>query len=74
MTEKPAPAPEPGRDLLRRIRLGFLLQDTTYHEWCRQRRVLPSTARQAILGSMNGPKGRKLRGQIARDAKIEAVP
>lgn len=61
----------PSRDLVRRVRAGFVLQGLTFNRWCRQHGVEPSSGRQALVGSWDGPKGRALRARIVRAARIQ---
>ncbi len=58
---------------MNRIRAGFIAQGSSYHEWCRQKGVLPSSARQAVLGAWDGKKGREMRAQIIEAAKLGAL-
>jgi hypothetical protein len=63
-------APTPGRELLLQVRAGFIAKGTNYHAWCREHDVLPSSARQALIGTWDGPKGRALRARIAAAAGV----
>jgi len=63
-------APRPGRDLVKKIRIGFIKKDTSLTAWCKANGVIPSNARQALMGSWDGPKGRDLRERIAKEAGI----
>ena len=63
---------EPGLELMRRVRGGFILQDTTLGEWCDANGISKSNARHALIGSWNGPKGKALRTKIVKAAAIFA--
>jgi hypothetical protein len=57
-------APEPSRELVLKVRSGFVAQGTTLTTWCRENDVHITAARQVLLGVWNGPKGRELRRLI----------
>jgi hypothetical protein len=63
----------PGEDLLREVRAGFVMQGTTFSTWCTQQGINRSSARQALMGSWNGPKGRALRTRVVKAAKASAA-
>ena len=63
--------PEPSLALLRQVRAGFTLQDTSLKGWCRENDIRFSNARDALIGSWNGPKGKALRAKIVRASRIE---
>lgn len=60
----------PGQDLMRKIRIGFIEQNTTFNAWCVENGVSRTNATQAIYGAWNGPKGRALRDRILRAAGL----
>ena len=62
---------DPGLDLYLRIRSGFVRQGTTFGAWCRERGINRSNARQAVVGSWNGPKARALRQRLIKAARIQ---
>ena len=66
-------APSPSIDLLLQVRIGFLKQGTTLHGWCREHSIHVTGARQALIGTWNGEKGRNLRKRIVRAAQISAI-
>lgn len=66
-------APTPSLDLLLQVRAGFTLQDTSLKRWCRENDVRFSNARDALIGSWNGPKGKALRSKIVRAARVQAA-
>lgn len=61
-----ATAPIPGQQLLRDIRAGFVRQGKTFSAWCSEQGINVANARQAVIGSWNGPKARRLRARITR--------
>ena len=63
-------APEPSRDLMRDVVIGFLRQRTTFTEWCRQNGIHCPSARMAVIGSWDGTKGKAMRRRIVRAARI----
>lgn len=63
--------PEPSKALVRDVRAGFIRQGSTFTAWCRENGLRPGNARQALLGSWDGPKGQALRRRIVRAAAIE---
>ncbi len=67
------PTHTPGPDLLRAVRAGFVLQGTTFSTWCGDHDISRSNARQALIGSWDGPKGRELRDRIVKAARIKAA-
>lgn len=60
----------PSKDLLLLVRVGFIRQGTTFTAWCNSNKINKSNARQAVLGSWDGPKGSQLRRRIVRAARI----
>lgn len=55
----------PGLDLHRAVRAGFIAQGTSLNKWCLDNSILPSNARDVLIGRWNGPKGQELRNRIA---------
>lgn len=64
---------DPGLDLHKRVRAGFVLQGKTLTEWCRANGTTVTNARAALLGTWNGPKGRAMRSRIVKAACIDRV-
>lgn len=62
--------PPPGRDLIRKVRIGFIAQGTTFTSWCRDNDIRTSNARAALMALWNGPKGQALRKRIVRAARL----
>ena len=62
--------PAPGLPLLSQVKAGFVLQNTSLTKWCRENTVHISNARNALIGTWNGPKGQALRCRIAKAAKV----
>ena len=46
----------PGHELHRAVKAGFTYNGMTFASWCRANNVIPTNARQALLGSWAGPK------------------
>jgi hypothetical protein len=59
-----------GDDLMKKIRIGFIEQGTSFNAWCIAHNVSRTNATQAIYGAWNGPKGREMRERIMRAAGI----
>ena len=68
------PIPAPSLGLYLKVRLGFILQNTSLKAWCRRSGVHSSNARDALIGSWNGPGGKRLRERIVKAAQIEGIP
>ena len=64
------PVPPPSLDLYRRVRAGFIVQGTTLKAWCRDRGTHIQNARSALIGTWDGPAGRRLRSSIVKAARI----
>lgn len=58
----------PGQELLAAIRAGFVAQQTTMSEWCRDHGVIVQNARMAILGGWRGPKAQQLVKKLKKAA------
>ncbi len=56
----------PGMELFLNVRAGFVRQNTTFSEWCRKKEINRSNARQALIGSWDGPKAKALRAQLVK--------
>lgn len=67
------PSLQPGRDLVRRVRIGFIGQDSSLSAWCREHGVHIGNARQALIGSWDGPKARDLRTRILKAARLSVA-
>ena len=65
-------APTPGMDLHLKVRAGFVQQGTSLKAWCKGEGVAHSNARDVLIGSWNGPKGKQLRARIVEAAKVSA--
>lgn len=62
---------KPGENLLLRVRSGFVLQGSSLRRWCRENGVLPTNARDCLIGAWNGPTGRDVRRRICDAAKLQ---
>jgi len=60
-----------GKELMARVRAGFIANGMSLHAWCIQNNVNYPNARQALIGSWAGVKGTKLLNQIADAAGLE---
>ncbi len=60
----------PGSCLLTSVRSSLIAKGTSLHRWCNENEVLYPNARQALIGSWNGPKGVALREKIAKAAGL----
>lgn len=59
--------------LLRRVRAGFMLKGTTLTEWCRQNGTHISNARNALIGTWDGPKGQAMRAKLVMAAGVRVA-
>lgn len=62
-----------GPELLRQVRAGFVLKNTTLGRWCRENAVSRQNARAALTGLWDGPKGRALRARLVKAAGLRAA-
>lgn len=65
--------PEPGQDLLRKVRAAFVLQGSSLQEWCNKNGTHNSNARNALIGSWNGPAGKAMRARIVKASGLKEV-
>lgn len=63
--------PAPSLQLLVQVRTGFILQGTTLTEWCRENDTHISNARNALIGTWNGPKGKAMRARLVKAAGVK---
>jgi hypothetical protein len=63
-------APSPSRDLLLKVKAHFVGKGTTLAAWCRSNKIDQSNARQALLGSWDGPNGQAVRIALAKEAGL----
>lgn len=56
----------PSLELHRQVRAGFIAQGTSLQKWCEDNDILPSNARDVLIGRWNGPKGQALRNKIVK--------
>lgn len=61
----------PGPELLRAVRTGFVARNRTLNGWCTDNQVNPSNARVALLGGWRGPKAQDLIARIKRAAGLQ---
>lgn len=66
--------PPPSRELLLKVKAHFVGKGTTLAAWCRENKVDQSHARQALIGSWDGPRGKAVRLKLATEAGITAAP
>jgi gp16 family phage-associated protein len=59
------------KHLVQQVRAGFILRGTTMSAWARQNGLDPSTVRQALYGTWNGPKGRAVRAKVLKAAGVQ---
>jgi len=65
--------PHPSLDLLKQVKIGFIQQDTTLSRWCRENGTHVSNARNALIGTWNGPKGRAMRQRLVKAARVQVA-
>lgn len=58
--------------MLNWARAGFILQGTTFTQWCRDHGLDRVHARVALLGQRNGPKAKALRQTVLVAAQGDA--
>jgi len=61
----------PGHELYMKVRGSFIMQNNNLSQWCRANGVKPQHARACLIGSWNGPKGKKLRNQLIEAAGLD---
>lgn len=61
---------QPGEELYRYVKAGFILQGSTFGEWCKQNKFNPSNYRIALLGVWNGNKAQQMRDDAIRAAGL----
>jgi len=60
----------PSDELYNKVRGGFITQGRTLREFCREHGCTPTNAREALMGSWNGPKARSLRVKMIEHSGI----
>lgn len=60
--------PIASKELIKKVRAGFVYQGKTLHSWCAENNVQYSNARQALIGSWSGVKGEALLLRIVKAA------
>lgn len=63
--------PDTGKNLLLRVRTGFVAQGSSLNAWCRANGIHIQNARMTLLGNWNGPKGKELRGRLIETSERE---
>jgi hypothetical protein len=64
----------PCLNLYYRVKGGFVSQGGSLTAWCRKHEVDSSSARAALVGSWNGPKGKALREKLIESSGITETP
>lgn len=67
------PEVSPGPELLNTVKAGFVLQGTTYTQWCKANAVERTGARAALLGGWRGPKAKKLVQRLIKASGADAM-
>ena len=62
----------PSKDLIRKVRIGFLSQGTNLSRFCQENNLNQGNVRKALLGDWNGKKGTALRQYIIANAMGKA--
>lgn len=60
----------PSLDLHLKVRAGFVSKGTSLNRWCEENNILPSNARDVLIGRWNGPKGQALREEIVKASGV----
>ncbi|MEI2428671.1 hypothetical protein RDV84_00275 [Lysobacter yananisis] len=63
--------PDPSLELLRKVRAAFVLKDSTLKAWCRQNGIHMTNARNALIGSWNGPAGQAMRRRVVKASGLK---
>lgn len=63
----------PSLDLHTQVRAAFVLKGTSLNKWCKDNDILPSNARDVLIGRWNGPKGAALRNKIVKASGVQAA-
>ncbi|HEY0464570.1 MAG TPA: hypothetical protein VGC79_10190 [Polyangiaceae bacterium] len=58
------------KDLLQKVRAGLTLKGTSLASWARANDVDAQNVRHALAGRWDGPKGRRIRAKVLREAGI----
>lgn len=53
-------SPTPSKELLTRIRAGFILKGSSFNAWCRSNGVVRRTAEQSISGEIQSENAKQL--------------
>ncbi|OQW67454.1 MAG: hypothetical protein BVN35_20325 [Proteobacteria bacterium ST_bin11] len=61
----------PGLELYNRVRAGFILQNSSLGEWCRNNGIQQTSAKACLHGTWGGPKGMAMRDRLIKDSNIE---
>lgn len=59
-----------GKPFIEKVRAGFVTKGTSLHSWCKTNNVNYANARQALMGTWAGKKGKELLNKIADDAGV----
>ena len=62
---------DPSRELYMQVRGAFIMKGTNLSEWCRLNNLKPQHARDCLIGTWNGPKGKKVRRQLVEAAGLD---
>lgn len=60
----------PGIPLVGLVRGGLVTKGTSLHQWCIENGIRYPNARQALIGTWNGPKGSELRKRLLKAAGL----
>ena len=64
--------PAPSLELHRRVRAAFILKGTSLKGWCRENNVHVQNVKNALIGSWNGPAGKKMRARVVKASGLAA--
>lgn len=64
-------SPVPSIDLYRKVRGAFIAKGETLKGWCRDNGTHFSNARNSLVGSWDGPRGREMRARIVKASGLK---
>lgn len=64
---------QPGPELLKAVRVGFVLKGTSFSAWCGEKGINRRNAAVALLGGWRGPRGRAIARRVAKAAGVGEI-
>ena len=66
-----ATCPPPGIELYRQVRAAFVVKGESIKGWCRENGTHFSNARNSLVGSWDGPRGRAMRAKLVKASGLK---